>query len=65
MTERERIKRFYITDNDFKTFVNKGCQTYHRSLDDMLMDPITIEYYRSLQKGGCNEKRTAASDRGI
>lgn len=57
MTERERIKRFYLTDHDFNIFVNKGCQMYGRNLDAQLTDPITVEYYKSMQKGGCNEKR--------
>ena len=57
MTERERIKRFYLTNHDFQVYVNKNCQTYNRSLDEELKNPITVEYYKSLQKGGCNEKR--------
>lgn len=61
MTERERIKRFYLTNHDFQIFVNKGCQVYHRNLDEMLADPITQEYYKSLIKGGCNAKQ---DDRG-
>ena len=56
MTEHAKIKRFYLTDHDFQVYVNKNCQTYHRTLDDELKSPITIEYYRSLQKGGCNAK---------
>lgn len=57
MTERERIKRFYLADSDFNRYVNKGCRMYGRTLDQQLADPITVEYYKSLQKGGCNEKR--------
>lgn len=57
MTDREKIKRFYLNDHDFNIFVNKGCQTYGRTLDQQLADPITVEYYKSMQKGGCNEKR--------
>ena len=55
MTDRERMKHFYLTDHDFQTYVNKGCQMYRRTLDEMLISPITVEYYRSLQRGGCNE----------
>lgn len=51
------IERFYLTNHDFNIFVNKGCQTYNRSLPSMLADPITREYYLSMQKGGCNEPR--------
>ena len=57
MTEREKMKHYYLTDHDFQTYVNRNCQTYHRCLDDELQSPITIEYYRSLQKGGCNARR--------
>ena len=64
MTDRERMKRFYLTDYDFNLFVNKGCQTYKRTLDEQLADPITYEYYKSLQRGGCNEHHDKCKDRG-
>ena len=57
MTEHERIKRFYLIDHEFQLYVNKNCQTYHRTLDQELKSPITIEYYKSLQRGGCNAKQ--------
>ena len=57
MTEREKMKRFYLVNHDFQIYVNKNCQTYNRTLDEELKSPITREYYLSLQKGGCNEKR--------
>lgn len=63
MTDHERRKRFYLTNHDFQIYVNKGCQTYHRNLDSMLDDPITVAYYESLQKGGCNEPRNGG--RGV
>ncbi len=50
------IMRFYLEDYDFQTFVNKNIQTYNKTLDYMLHTPTTIEYYKSLQKGGCNAK---------
>lgn len=56
MTERERIKRFYLADHDFQVYVNRNCQTYGRTLNEELKNPITMEYYKSLQKGGCNER---------
>lgn len=58
MTEHARIKRFYLTNHDFQLYVNANCRTYNRSLDDELKSPITVEYYKSLQKGGCNEKQS-------
>ena len=57
MTEHQRMKRFYLVDYDFQIYVNKNCQSYNRTLDEELKSPITIEYYRSLQKGGCNERK--------
>lgn len=57
MTEREKMKRFYLINYDFQVYVNKNCQTYGRTLDQELKSPITREYYKSLQKGGCNEER--------
>ena len=56
MTDRERMKRFYLANYDFQIYVNKNCQTYKRTLDQELQSPITYEYYKSMQKGGCNER---------
>ena len=58
MTEREKMKRFYLTDYDFNIYCNKNMMYYNRGLDEEMSSPITVEYYRSLQKGGCNAKRT-------
>ena len=58
MTEREKMKHFYLTDHDFNVYCNKNMQTYNRSLEDEMNNPITLEYYRSMQRGGCNAKRT-------
>ena len=49
------IEKFYLEDHDFQIYVNKDCQSYKRSLDEELESPITKEYYKTLQKGGCNE----------
>ena len=57
MTDRERMKRFYITNYDFQIYCNKNMQTYERTLDEEMANPITREYYKSLIKGGCNAKR--------
>lgn len=58
MTDREKMKHFYLTDYDFQLFCNKNMQSYGRSLDQEMANPITQEYYKSLQRGGCNAKRT-------
>ena len=57
MTDRKRMNRFYITDYDFQIYCNKNMQTYGRTLDEEMANPITQEYYKSLIKGGCNAKR--------
>ena len=51
------IEQFYLTNYDFQMFVNKNAQSYGKNLADELQNPITIEYYKSMQRGGCNEKR--------
>ena len=53
----EEIKRFYLENHDFQVFVNKNCQTYGKTPDYILETPTTLEYYKSLQKGGCNARR--------
>ena len=57
ITEREKMKHFYLVDYDFQIFCNKNMQVYNRELDEEMANPITQEYYKSLQKGGCNAKR--------
>ena len=56
MTDRERMKHFYLVNHDFNTFCNKNMQSYGRTLDEEMSNPITREYYLSLQRGGCNER---------
>lgn len=57
MAKVSDIEQFYLTDHDFQVFVNKNIQSYGKKLDDELQNPITVEYYKSMQNGGCNEKR--------
>lgn len=57
------IERFYLTNHDFQVFVNKNIQTYHNTLEQELMNPITVAYYESMQRGGCNEERD--NNRGV
>ena len=60
-TEMTKIEKFYLTNHDFQMFCNKNIQTYGRTLNEELSNVITVEYYRSLQKGGCNAEH---KDRG-
>ena len=57
----DTLMDFYLTNHTFNIFVNKGCQAYSRTLQEILNDAITWEYYLSMQKGGCNEEH---GDRG-
>lgn len=54
----DTLMDFYLTNHTFNIFVNKGCQTYSKTLDEMFKDQIVWEYYLSLQKGACNEERS-------
>ena len=56
MTEHEKMKHFYLSNKDFKTFCDKDMQMYKRNLDDTIDMATTKEYYKSLQRGGCNFK---------
>ena len=47
---------FYENNADFKKYVDANRRTYNRTLAQELASPITQEYYKSLQKGGCNER---------
>ena len=54
MTE---MMEFYLKDHDFEVYVNKGCQSYHKSRDEELSNAIVREVYKEMQEVGCNEKR--------
>lgn len=47
----------YRDNEDFKLYVDKCSVSYGKSLNEVLDNPITWEYYISLQKGGCNERK--------
>lgn len=57
MANIESLKRFYLENYDFQVFVNKNIQAYKFSIEKELSNPIAVEYYESLQKGGCNESK--------
>ena len=58
MSNYSEIERFYLTNHDFQVFCNKNIQIYGRTLAQELQNKITIEYYQTLQRGGCNAKPT-------
>lgn len=53
----EEMQEFYEHNADFRKYVDANRRTYRRKLVDELKSPITVEYYKSLLRGGCNEKR--------
>lgn len=69
LSEQELIRSvlfdFYLTDHDFNIYVNKGCQTYDKTPEEMFDNAIVWEVYKEMQRGGCNEKRSnRATDPG-
>jgi hypothetical protein len=51
------IEEFYLKDHDFQIFINKGCQTYGRTPEEMFQLATVREVYLSMQKGGINGKQ--------
>ena len=51
-------KSFYNSDKDFKTYVDRCATTYQKSVDEILQSPITEEYRKSLEYGGCNSRKS-------
>ena len=50
------MDKFYEQNEDFKRYVDAALTTYRKPLAETFENPIVREYYRSLQKGGCNAK---------
>jgi len=50
------VYNFYENDPDFREYCHKQMEVYRKKLTDVLISPITEEYYKSLQPGGCNYK---------
>lgn len=58
---KDQVNIEYLTNYDFQVYVNKCCQSYHKSPEYIMASPVTVAYCESLQEGGCNAKR---EDRG-
>ena len=56
MVDKDTLRKFYQTNADFKRYVDACVTTYGHDVDYALESPIIQEYYKSLQKGGCNER---------
>ena len=51
----EMCEAYYCND-DFGRYVDRNAKQYNKTLKEVLLSPITEEYYKSLMKGGCNER---------
>ena len=51
------MDKFMDNNEVFRDYVLSNMRTYNKKCADILKSPITQEYYRSLQKGGCNERQ--------
>ena len=54
---KDQVNIEYLTNYDFQIYVNKCCQSYHKSPEHIMASPVTVAYCESLQKGGCNEEQ--------
>ena len=52
------IYKFYMTNQDFKDYIDDCVRSYGRDVHYMLETPIAKSVYREMQKGGCNERRS-------
>ena len=48
---------FYDENADFKRYVDENAKSYHKSPAYIMDTPTAMEYYKSLLRGGCNERR--------
>ena len=59
-----KIEEFYLKDHGFQIYVNKGCQTYGRTPEEMFQNKTVQEVFKEMQKGGCNTPpKTDRSDK--
>lgn len=53
----EEMLEAFDKDKDFRRYVKDCMRTYGKTKEYVLQMRITEQYYLSLQKGGCNERR--------
>lgn len=51
------IYKFYLTNKDFKDYIEKCAETYDKDVPYILETKTAENVYKEMQKGGCNEKR--------
>lgn len=54
MTDINTMLKFYESNRDFKRYIDECVKTYGKDVHYMLETRTAEEYYKSLQKGGCN-----------
>ena len=52
----EQMREFYKSNSDFKDYVDKCMQTYQKDITDILISPITQEYYKMLIKNNSGKE---------
>lgn len=52
----QELVQFYETNADFKRFVDENAKGYGKDPSYILQTQTTREYYKSLIKGGINER---------
>ena len=52
----EEMKTAYKESGKFKEFVDKASKMYGDTPDDEMHKMTVFEYFKSVQKGGCNER---------
>lgn len=52
----DEMCKAYYCNKDFERYVDQNAKTYKKTLKEVLQLQITGEYFKSLQKGGCNER---------
>lgn len=56
MTELyDEMSEAYYCNDDFTRYVDRNAEQYNKTLKEVLLSPITEEYFKSLQRGGCND----------
>lgn len=55
----EMIDHFYLTNHDFQVMVNKDCQAYNKTPQEMFATATEQEKFKEMLPGGCNAERSA------
>jgi len=53
----EKMRNFYDTNADFRRYIDDNAKGYGKDPSYILQTQTAREYYKSMQKGGCNEPK--------